>query len=220
LCGANYFFYYGTTIFRAIGMDDSFATSMIFGAVNFVSTFVAFYVVEKYGRRKCLMYGAASMLVFFIIYASLGVKSLYPNGKNFPSDREVGKGMITVTCFFIFCFAISWAPCAYVLASELYPLRVKSKGMAIAIGANWLANFLLGFFTPFITGAIGFYYGYVFSGCLIFAVFFTYFFVHETKGLSLEDIDQMFASGVKPWKSSGWVPKKRLHSTSEQVKDS
>lgn len=202
LCGANYFFYYGTTIFKAIGMEDSFATSMIFGAVNFASTFVSFYSVEKFGRRNCLFWGAIAMFVFFIIYASLGTASLYPNGQNHSSDTSVGKGMIAVTCFFIFSFAITWGPVAFVYCSEIYPLRVKSKCIGLATTGNWFWNFLISLFTPFITGAISFKYGYVFSGCLIFSAFFVFFCVHETKGLSLEQIDQMYAKRVLPWRSA------------------
>ncbi|CAN6618265.1 low-affinity glucose transporter Hxt3p [Trichomonascus vanleenenianus] len=219
LTGANYFFYYGTTIFKAIGMSNSYATSMIFGAVNFVSTFAAFYFVDHYGRRKCLFFGAISMFCFFIIYASLGTKALYPDGEGHPSNTSVGKGMIAVTCFFIFSFATTWAPIAYVFCAEIYPLRVKGKCMGIATGANWLANFLLSFFTPFITGAIGFKYGYVFAGCLAFATVFVFFFVPETKGLSLEQIDQMFASGVQAWKSESWAGEELVQPSSNYQTD-
>ncbi|ODV79531.1 uncharacterized protein CANTADRAFT_50032, partial [Suhomyces tanzawaensis NRRL Y-17324] len=69
-----------------------------------------------------------------------------------------------------------------------------------------LWEFLIPFFTPFITNDIHFYYGFVFTGCLIFSFFFVYFFVYETKGLSLEEVDELYASGIQPWKSSGWVP--------------
>lgn len=64
LCGANYFFYYGTTNFKAIGMDDSFATSMIFRAVYFASTLLHSMLSRGLVRRTCLMYGAGAMFVF------------------------------------------------------------------------------------------------------------------------------------------------------------
>lgn len=65
---------------------------------------------------------------------------------------------------------------------------------------------LIAFFTPFITGDINFAYGYVFAGCNLFAVFFVYFFLPETSGRSLEEIDTMFLLEIKPWKSSKWEP--------------
>lgn len=71
-----------------------------------------------------------------------------------------------------------------------------------------LSDSLIAFFTPFITGDINFAYGYVFAGCNLFAVFFIYFFLPETSGRSLEEIDTMFLLEVKPWKSSKWTPPK------------
>ncbi|CAI4060780.1 hypothetical protein N7582_003033 [Saccharomyces uvarum] len=217
LTGCNYFFYYGTTIFNAVGMEDSFETSIVLGVVNFASTFVALYIVDKFGRRKCLLWGSASMAICFVIFASVGVTRLWPHGKDQPSSQSAGNVMIVFTCFFIFCFAITWAPIAYVIVAESYPLRVKNRAMAIAVGANWMWGFLIGFFTPFITRAISFSYGYVFMGCLIFSYFYVFFFVCETKGLTLEEVNEMYEERIKPWKSGGWIPSaKRL----EQPTDS
>ncbi|CAL9736955.1 high-affinity hexose transporter Hxt6p [Monosporozyma servazzii] len=206
LTGANYFFFYGTQIFQAVGLPDSYETAIVIGIVNFASTFPSFYVVEKFGRRTGLLWGAAGMICCFVVFASVGVTRLYPNGDDQPSSKGAGDCMICFTCFFIFCFATTWAPTAYVIVSESFPLRVKAKGMAISIAFNWMWNFLIGFFTPFITGAINFYYGYVFMGCLCFAWVYVFFFVPETKGLSLEEVNIMWEEGVLPWKSAQWVP--------------
>ena len=187
-------------------MTDSFATSMIFGAVNFVSTFVGIYNVERFGRRNCLFYGAIAMFVFFIIYAALGSLVLYPDGPSGLADQDIGRVMIAVTCLYIFSFACTWAPIGYVYCSEIYPLGVKSKCMALATLGNWVINFLITFFTPFITRAIGFYYGYVFSGCLLLAALFVFFFIPETKGMKLEDIDELFMSGVSARYSNAQGP--------------
>ncbi|EWG86690.1 Hxt6p [Saccharomyces cerevisiae R008] len=209
LTGDNYFFYYGTTIFKAVGLSDSFETSIVLGIVNFASTFVGIYVVERYGRRTCLLWGAASMTACMVVYASVGVTRLWPNGQDQPSSKGAGNCMIVFACFYIFCFATTWAPIAYVVVSETFPLRVKSKAMSIATAANWLWGFLIGFFTPFITGAINFYYGYVFMGCLVFMFFYVLLVVPETKGLTLEEVNTMWEEGVLPWKSASWVPPSR-----------
>ena len=58
LTGANYFFYYGTVIFKSTGINNSFVTQMILGGVNFGTTFLGLYVVEHFGRRKSLIFGA------------------------------------------------------------------------------------------------------------------------------------------------------------------
>lgn len=192
LTGNNYFFYYGTTIFKSIGLEDSFETSIIFGVVNFASTFLALYVVDHFGRRKTLMGGSSGMLVCLVIFASIGVKDLYVDGYGSEARKPVGNAMIFLSCFFIFFFATTWGPCVFVVVSETYPLRIRGKGMSIATAANWLWGFLIAFFTPFITDAIHFAYGYVFFGCVVFSLFFVFAFVPETKGLSLEDVDELY----------------------------
>ncbi|CAI4395400.1 ALI_collapsed_G0029030.mRNA.1.CDS.1 [Saccharomyces cerevisiae] len=209
LTGDNYFFYYGTTIFKSVGMTDSFETSIVLGIVNFASCFFSLYSVDKLGRRKCLLLGVATMTACMVIYASVGVTKLYPNGKDQPSSKGAGNCMIVFTCFYIFCFSCTWGPVCYVIISETFPLRVRSKCMSVATAANLLWGFLIGFFTPFITSAINFYYGYVFMGCLAFSYFYVFFFVPETKGLSLEEVDEMWMDGVLPWKSTSWVPASR-----------
>lgn len=66
LTGANFFFYYGTTIFRSTGLRDSYVTQIILGTVNVACTIVALWIVQKVGRRKALIAGAASMMVCFL----------------------------------------------------------------------------------------------------------------------------------------------------------
>lgn len=108
LSGANYFFYYGTTIFQGAGIQDSFITQCILGAVNFATTFGGLYVVENFGRRKSLIFGASWMFVMFIIFASLGHFMLdIQHPENTPG---AGKGMIVVTCLFI-AGALRGLPC-------------------------------------------------------------------------------------------------------------
>lgn len=216
LTGDNYFFYYGTTIFQAVGLTDSFQTSIILGIVNFASTFVGIFTIERFGRRLCLLTGSVCMFICFIIYSVLGVTSLYIDGYDGPTAVPTGDAMIFITCLYIFFFASTWAGGVYCIISETYPLRIRSKAMSVATAANWIWGFLISFFTPFITSAIHFYYGFVFSGCLLFSFFYVYFFVVETKGLTLEEVDELYAQGIAPWKSSGWVPptkEEMAHST-------
>ncbi|CCH58143.1 hypothetical protein TBLA_0A03430 [Henningerozyma blattae CBS 6284] len=207
LTGCNYFFFYGTLIFKAVGLEDGYETAIVFGVVNFFSTFIALYVVDKFGRRACLLWGAAGMTCCMVVFASVGVTRLWPKGKNAGiTSQGAGNCMICFSCFFIFCFATTWAPVPFVIISESFPLKVKAKGMALATVSNQMWNFCIGFFTPFIAGAIDFYYGYVFMGCLVFSYFYVFFFVPETKGMVLEDINVMWEEGTLPWKSANWVP--------------
>ncbi|KAL2420004.1 High-affinity fructose transporter ght6 [Exophiala dermatitidis] len=206
LTGANYFFYYGTTVFASVGLSNSYVTQIILGAVNVGTTFPGLYFVEKFGRRRCLMTGAAWMFMCFLVFASLGqFKLKNPDGTH---NQTIGYVMIIFSCLFIASFASTWGPMAWAVSAEIYPSRYRSQCIALCAASNWLFNFLIAFFTPFITGDINYAYGYVFAGCNLFAVFFVYFFLPETSGRSLEEIDTMFLLEVKPWKSSKWTPPK------------
>lgn len=206
LTGDNYFFYYGTTIFQAIGLNDSFETSIILGVINFASTFLGIYTIERFGRRLTLLVGSFCMSITFIIYSVLGSVDLYQHGYDGPAKHSTGSAMIFITCLFIFFFASTWAGGVYTIVSEIYPLRIRSKAISVASACNWIFGFLISFFTPMITGDIHFYYGFVFTGCLIFSFFFVYFFVYETKGLTLEEVDELYSQGIPAWKSTGWEP--------------
>ncbi|KAH7132150.1 MFS monosaccharide transporter-like protein [Dendryphion nanum] len=202
LTGANYFFYYGTTIFVGTGIRNSFVTQMILNGINFGVTFYGLYIVEHYGRRKSLMAGSAWMFICFLIFASVGHFSLdREDPENTPKSSIA---MICFACFFIFGFATTWGPMIWTICGELFPSRYRAKAMALTTASNWLWNFLLAFFTPFIAGAIDFRYGYVFAGCNVLAGIGVYLFVIEGQGRTLEEIDTMYLLGVKPWESAKW----------------
>ncbi|KAI1940582.1 hexose transporter hxt5 [Ophidiomyces ophidiicola] len=203
LTGANYFFYYGTVIFKGAGISNSYVTQMILGAVNFGSTFLGLYNIEHFGRRKSLIVGAVWMCVCFLIFASVGHFAL--DIKTPQNTPKAGTVMVVFACLFILGFASTWGPMVWAIIAELYPSRYRARAMALATASNWLWNFLLAFFTPFITDKIDFLYGYVFAGCLFLAAALVYFGVLEGSGRTLEELDTMYILRVKPWKSSTYV---------------
>ncbi|CAI7647530.1 unnamed protein product [Penicillium manginii] len=218
LTGANYFFYYGTVIFNGAGISNTYVTQMILGGVNFGTTFGGLYVIEHFGRRKSLIAGGIWMFICFLIFASVGHYSLDINE---PANTPgAGKAMVVFACLFITGFAMTWGPMVWAIVAELYPSRYRARAMAMATASNWLWNFLIGFFTPFITHDIDFAYGYVFAGCLFFAVLTVYFFVIEGKDKTLEEMDMMYVMRVKPWESSKWeAPAPEHQLTTAQLMD-
>ncbi|KAM0794499.1 general substrate transporter [Usnea florida] len=204
LTGANFFFYFGTKIFMSTGISNSFVTAMILGGVNFGMTFFGLYIVERFGRRRSLIVGGIGMTVSFLIFASVGSFAL---DNTTPSNTpSAGKTMIVFACLFIAFYATTWGPIVWCIIGELFPSHYRARSMALVTSSNWTFNFLIAFFTTFIVGDIGFKYGYVFAGCNFAAVLIVYFFVCETQGRTLEEIDTMYLSKVKPWQSSKWVP--------------
>ncbi|UKZ65087.1 uncharacterized protein TrAtP1_006288 [Trichoderma atroviride] len=203
LTGANYFFYYGTTIFKSVQIN-SFVTQIILNSINFGVTFIGLYMVEHFGRRKSLIAGSIWMFICFMIFASVGHFML--NLTDPAATPTPGIVLIVFACLFILGFATTWGPMIWTIQAEIFPSRYRAKGMALSTASNWIWNFCIGFFTPFITGAIDFRYGYVFAACNFLGALVIYFFVIEGQGRTLEEIDTMYLEHVLPWKSTKWVP--------------
>ncbi|KAF5369385.1 hypothetical protein D9758_002546 [Tetrapyrgos nigripes] len=201
LTGANYFFYYGATIFKSVGIQDSFITQIILGAVNFGCTFLGLYVMHNFGRRKPLIIGGIWQSAWLFVFAAAGT------AKNPETDQAIGKLMIISACLFILGYATTWAPCVWILIGETFPTRTRAKQAAISTASNWLWNFLLAFFTTPIVNSIRFSYGFVFAGCNLLGAIVVYFFLYESANLTLEAVDRMYNDPkCKPWTSSEWVP--------------
>ncbi|KAF2257818.1 hexose transporter HXT13 [Lojkania enalia] len=202
LTGASYFFYYGTTIFSATGLSNSYVTSIILGTVNVAASIVGLWIAENVGRRKAMMAGAAWMFKCLFIYSFVGHYQL--DHANPQATPRAGNIMIISTCLFIAAFATTWGPLVWAIVGELYPARYRATCMALATASNWLFNFLISFFSTMITDRIDYFYGLVFSGCCFALSFVVYFFMIETKDRSLEEIDTMYVLHVNPISSAKW----------------
>ncbi|KAJ3509979.1 hypothetical protein NLJ89_g4928 [Agrocybe chaxingu] len=201
LTGANYFFYYGATIFQSVGIHDSFVTQIILGAVNFVCTFGGLYVMERFGRRRPLIVGGIWQSAWLFVFAAAGT------AQDPTENQGIGKLMIVSACMFILGYATTWAPGVWILIGETFPTRTRAKQGALSTASNWLWNFLIAFFTPFIVSAIHFRYGFVFAACNLAGALTVYFFLYESSDLSLESVDDMYNDPkCKPWTSRSWAP--------------
>ncbi|BGP55490.1 hypothetical protein JCM8202v2_003094 [Rhodotorula sphaerocarpa] len=180
LTGANYFFYFGAVIFQGVGISDSFVAQIILGAVNF---------------------GGLWQCCWLIVYATAGTV------KDPVTHPGIGNLEIVATCLFILGYASTWAPGIWTLVGETPRGTARAKTGAIATSCNWIFNFLLAFFSSFITSAIHYAYGYVFAGCILVESAIVFFFLYESAGLSLENVDRMYNDpDCKPWNSHKWVP--------------
>ncbi|KAI0450921.1 hexose transporter [Xylaria acuta] len=202
LTGANYFFYYGTTIFQSVQIS-SFITQVILNTINFGVTFIGLYLVEHYGRRKSLIVGSVWMFICFLIFASVGHFLLdIQTPSNTPTAGIV---LIVFAAIFVLGYATTWGPMVWTLIAEIYPSKYRARAMALATASNWVWNFLIAFFTPFITKNIDFRYGYVFAATNVVGGVIVYFFCMEGQGRTLEEIDTMYIQRVSPRKSAKWI---------------
>jgi sugar porter (SP) family MFS transporter len=200
--GINFIFYFGTTFFQQLGtIKNEFLMSIITSLVNVCSTPLSFYTVEKLGRRILLMYGAVGMFVCEFIVAIAGTV----DGDN----SKTVSAMIAFICIYIFFFASTWGPGAWVVTGEIFPLPIRSRGIALSTASNWLWNCIISVITPYMVGEdkgnlgakVFFIWGSLCGCCFVY----TLFLVPESKGLTLEEVDIMLAE-TNPFTSASWKP--------------
>jgi sugar porter (SP) family MFS transporter len=205
LTGVNFIFYYGTSFFQNSGIKNPFVVSMITSCVNVASTFPGLYLVEKWGRRNLLLFGAIGMAVCQFIVAITGTVAGIDN-------QSAQKALIAFVCIYIFFFACSWGPVAWVVTGEIFPLKVRAKSLSMTTASNWLLNFAIGYSTPYMVNPgpgnanMGAKVFFVWGGCCFICIFFVWGMIYETKGLSLEQVDELYGKVSKAWKSPGFVP--------------
>lgn len=204
LTGVNAIFYYSSIIFVDIGLDADMATSVT-GAVNVAATFIAVYSMDKLGRRSLLLLGAVGMTVCTGIVAIL-MWSTTP-----ASNTQAGNAIIVFICLFIVNFAYSWGPICWIVPSEVFPIETRSKGMAVSTMANWLANFAIAKAVPsmILPSNLGIGGTFMFfSGFCAIMWFYTALFIHETSGITLERMNNIFGidtlTQLKKYIATNW----------------
>jgi len=169
--------------------------------VNVATTPASFYMIERFGRRTLLLWGAVTMCLCEFIVAIVGVADT--------SGHAANICLIVFTCFYIAGFATTWGPAAWVVIGEIYPLPIRAKGVALATASNWLWNCVIAVITPYIVdkdkGNLGVKVFFVWGSALFLCYVFVYFFIPETKGLSLEQVDKMLEE-TTPRTSAKWKP--------------
>jgi MFS transporter, SP family, sugar:H+ symporter len=169
-----------------------------------VSTFPGLYLVEKWGRRPLLLFGAIGMCICQYIVAIVGTA--------LPGSQVASKVLIAFVCFYIYFFASSWGPVAWVVTGELFPLKSRAKCLSITTATNWLFNWAIAFATPYMVDSgegnanLGAKVFFVWGTFCLSACFFVWSMIYETKGLSLEQVDELYSKTSKAWKSKGFVP--------------
>ncbi|MBM2824271.1 MAG: sugar porter family transporter [Thermoleophilia bacterium] len=197
--GINAIIYYANEIFAEAGFttaeEQAKATLYAVGLVNFLATFVAVAWVDHFGRRPLLFTGLVGMTVSLaMVGLSFAVLETTPDSA---TSTTVG-GIVTVTALIIFIasFAFSMGPVVWTIISEIYPNRVRGRAIAVVTAANWFAAFLVAQFFLSIVDAIGesttFF---IFSALCVVTFVFVWYFVPETKGRTLEEIQEDWKRG-------------------------
>jgi MFS family permease len=214
--GVNFIFYYSTPFLKSTGaISNSFLISIIFTLVNVLSTPISFWSIERIGRRPLLIWGAFGMLICQFLVAAIGVtvgfnKTHTVGDVTIANNIPAVNAQIAFIAIYIFFFASTWGPGAWVVIGELFPLPIRSRGVALSTASNWLWNTIIAVITPYMVntdaGNLRSSVFFIWGSLCTCAFVYAYFLIPETKGLSLEQVDRMLEE-TTPRTSAAWRPK-------------
>jgi MFS family permease len=187
LAGINAIIYYAPRIFEMTGLttDIALLQSVSIGLTNLVFTFIALFLIDRYGRRTLLMVGSVGMVVFL----SLIARAFFLNAFD-------GYSVMFYLIGFIAFFAFSQGAVLWVFISEIFPNNVRAKGQALGSFTHWVMAAAVSWTFPIVTNmpAIGGGYSFAFFAFMMFLHFiFAWKVIPETKGRSLEEIQEDLA---------------------------
>ena len=188
ITGINAILYYGPRIFSAMNLEGDIAlvNQIIVGITMMVFTIIAIFTVERFGRKPLLLFGTMGMGICILLFGY------------FTYQQYSGTAALIVLLGYIAFFSISQGPIVWVYLSELFPNKIRGTVMAMAVFAQWLANYIVSQTFPIMadeTGALyqkfnGAFPFWLYGFFCIIAVIFTWRLVPETKGKSLEEIEK------------------------------
>lgn len=182
VCGINAVIYYGPRILEQAGftLNNALGGQVTIGLVNVVFTFVAIFTVDRWGRKPLLYVGIGGAVVSLIIIGLL-----------FQFGVISGPWILIFILAFIACFAFSFGPVCWVVIGEIFPNGIRGKAMSLATLTLWVGNFFVGQLTPIMLQGLGSSWTFwIFAICCSPALYLTWKLIPETKGRSLEEIDQ------------------------------
>jgi SP family xylose:H+ symportor-like MFS transporter len=180
--GINVALYYAPRIFESMGAakDASMLQTVVMGLINVIFTVVAIVTVDKYGRKILLMIGSIGMAVGMLAISGLAF------------SKVIGISTLIFIIIYTASFMMSWGPITWVLISEIFPNKIRGRAVAIAVAAQWAANYLISStYPPMMEFSGGLTYG--FYGLMsLLSFIFVWKMVPETKGKTLEEMEHLW----------------------------
>ena len=180
--GINVALYYAPRIFESMGAakDASMLQTIIMGLVNVVFTVIAILTVDKWGRKPLLILGSIGMAIGMIAISTLAFLDI------------IGTTTLVFIIIYTASFMMSWGPICWVLISEIFPNKIRSQAVAIAVAAQWTANFFISSTYPpmmeFSNGGTYLFYGIM----SVLSALFVWKYIPETKGKTLEEMEGLW----------------------------
>ncbi len=180
--GINVVLYYAPRIFENMGAtgDASMLQTVVMGIVNIIFTVVAIFTVDKWGRKPLLIIGSTGMMIGMTALAALSFSG------------AIGLAALVFIIIYTASFMMSWGPICWVLIAEIFPNTIRSQAVAIAVAAQWIANFLVSSTFPSLCNwSVGGTYC-IYALMSLLSALFVWKYVPETKGKTLEEMSALW----------------------------
>ncbi|MDA3883696.1 MAG: D-xylose transporter XylE [Bacteroidales bacterium] len=180
--GINVALYYAPRIFESMGADKdaSMLQTVVMGIVNVAFTVLAILTVDRWGRKPLLMVGSIGMAIGMFAIGILSFMNI------------IGISTLIFIIIYTASFMMSWGPICWVLIAEIFPNNIRGRAVAIAVAAQWSANYFISSTYPSMMEFSG-GFTYSFYGVMsLISLLFVWKMVPETKGKTLEEIEQLW----------------------------
>ncbi len=200
--GVQFIFSYTVTFMTAVGLKDAFIITIIVDVIEVVGVLCSFLLVNRFGRRTLILWTSIPMFIALFVVAGIGTKGLPPQGFSLPYPGVIseveGRVIAAMICIYVFFFNLAWGPLAWVVASELAVGKNRSKIMSVGTACFWVIAWAVTFTLPYLfyNANLGAQIGWIYGVGTLIAMAFVYFYIPETFGRSLEEINEMLEAGV------------------------
>ena len=178
--GVNAVLYYGPKIFSEAGFDNPMFSTVLVGLVNFATTVLAVFIIDKVGRKQLLYWGVSGMII-----------CLMAIGTYFATGGALGNGfMLAFFLAYVFCCAISISAIVFVLLSEMYPNSIRGRAMSLAGFMLWVGTYLVGQLTPVLLEWSQAGTFFIFAVMCVPYMLIMWKVIPETTGKTLEEIEE------------------------------
>ncbi|GAC96509.1 potential hexose transporter [Pseudozyma hubeiensis SY62] len=225
--GVQFIFSYTVTFMTAVGLKDAFIITIIVDVIEVVGVLCSFLLVNRFGRRPLLLWTSVPMFIALFVVAGIGTKGLPPRGESLPWPGVItvtqGRTIAAMICIYVFFFNLAWGPLAWVVASELAVGKNRSKIMSVGTACFWIIAWAVTFTLPYLfyNAGLGAQIGWIYGVGTLIAMTFVYFYIPETFGRSLEEINEMLEARVptRKWTTYMTQQERLLIDQSRQMDD-
>ena len=194
---------------QGAGVKDPLLTASIQYIINVVMTIPAIIWMDRWGRRPTLLLGSFGMMTWLFISGALQGAYGQPATEAgsavtwvLVNKTQQAKAIVACSYLFVATFATSWGPVSWTYPAEIFPLKIRAKAVSLSTATNWAWNCALAFAVPPLLRSINWKMYMIFAtfnGCALIHMFFT---AYETKGKTLEEMDEVFDGSFKPWQKA------------------